>query len=142
MKLPFAVGTLTFLAGCTNPFLENYSGARFPATDRAVIMMDHPADQKPIGRSEFIATQILGDSEAISAAQEVGATAVVWSKDYLNSTTDLTTRVQPVTSNTTTTIVGDVNAQVTTTQTDYQYIPETRTNHWWRYKAAFYRQAN
>ena len=104
-----------------------------------MILMEAPQDQSPIGRSAFIATQVLGDDEAIAAAQEVGANAVVWSKSYLNSTTDLTTRVQPVTSNTTTTIVGDVNAQVTTTQTDYQYIPETRTNHWWEYKAAFYR---
>ena len=90
----------------------------------------------------FIATQVVGDNEAIAAAKEIGATAVVWSKNYLNSTTNLTTRVQPVTSNTTTTIVGDVNAQVTTTQTDYQYIPETRTNHWWKYEAAFYRMPN
>ena len=142
MKLLTAVAGLTILSGCANPFLENYSGARFPATDHAVIMMTHPEGQTPIGRSEFIATQMLGDREAIDAAKEVGANAVVWSKDYLNSTTDLTTRVQPVTSNTTTTIVGDVNAQVTTTQTDYQYIPETRTNHWWRYEAAFYRQPN
>ena len=85
---------------------------------------------------------VVGDDEAIAAAKEIGATAVVWSKNYLNSTTNFTSRVQPVTSNTTTTIVGDVNAQVTTTQTDYQYIPETRTNHWWKYEAAFYRMPN
>ena len=139
MKTFLAVCSLAALSGCANPFLENYSGRRFPATDHAVILMEAPEDQSPIGRSAFIATQVLGDDEARAAAQEVGATAVVWSKSYLNSTTDLTTRVQPVTSNTTTTIVGDVNAQVTTTQTDYQYIPETRTNHWWEYKAAFYR---
>ena len=139
MKALLSISSLAALSSCANPFLENYSGTRFPATEHATLLMEAPEDHSPIGRSEFIATQILGDDEAIAAAQEVGATAVVWSKSYLNSTTDLTTRVQPVTSNTTTTIVGDVNAQVTTTQTDYQYIPETRTNHWWEYKAAFYR---
>ena len=142
MKTFLAVCSLAALSSCANPFLENYSGQRFPATEQAVILMEAPEDQSPIGRSAFIATQVLGDDEARAAAQEVGATAVVWSKSYLNSTTDLTTRVQPVTSNTTTTIAGDVNAQVTTTQTDYQYIPETRTNHWWEYKAAFYRMPN
>ena len=92
-------------------------------------------------RLQSHSSTVVGDGDLSRAVGdgEVGATAVVWSKSYLNSTTDLTTRVQPVTSNTTTTIVGDVNAQVTTTQTDYQYIPETRTNHWWEYKAAFYR---
>ena len=139
MRNFLAACALAALSSCANPFLENYSGTKFPVTEQAVILMAPPQDQSPIGRSAFIATQVLGDDEAIAAAQEVGATAVVWSKSYLNSTTDLTTRVQPVTSNTTTTIVGDVNAQVTTTQTDYQYIPETRTNHWWEYKAAFYR---
>jgi hypothetical protein len=139
MKTFLAVCSLAALSGCANPFLENYSGTRFPATEQVMILMEAPEGQSPIGRSAFIATQVLGDDEALAAAQEVGATAVVWSKSYLNSTTDLTTRVQPVTSNTTTTIVGDVNAQVTTTQTDYQYIPETRTNHWWEYKAVFFR---
>ena len=56
-----------------NPFLENYSGSRFPATDHAVILMEAPEDQSPIGRSAFIATQVLGDEEALAAAQEVGA---------------------------------------------------------------------
>ena len=142
MRTFLAACTLVGFSGCANPFLENYSGARFSPTAQAVVLMEAPKSQTPIGRSGFIATQVVGDNEAIAAAKEIGATAVVWSKNYLNSTTNLTTRVQPVTSNTTTTIVGDVNAQVTTTQTDYQYIPETRTNHWWKYEAAFYRMPN
>ena len=142
MRIFSAVCTLAALSGCANPFLENYSGARFSPTEQAVVLMEDPKDHLPIGRSGFIASQVVGDDEAIAAAKEIGATAVVWSKNYLNSTTNFTSRVQPVTSNTTTTIVGDVNAQVTTTQTDYQYIPETRTNHWWKYEAAFYRMPN
>ena len=142
MRTILTACTLAAISGCANPFLENYSGARFSPTTEAVVLMEAPQSQSPMGRSSFITSQVVGDNEAIAAAKEIGATAVVWSKNYLNSTTNLTTRVQPVTSNTTTTIVGDVNAQVITTQTDYQYIPETRTNHWWEYEAAFYRMPN
>lgn len=139
MKCLNIAGVIVFLSGCANPFLENYSGTRYPSTENALILMAVPQDEQPIGRSEFIVSQVVGDKEAIEAACEVGATAVVWSKSYLNSTTDLTTRIQPVTSNTTTTISGDINAQVTTTQTDYQYVPESQTNHWWQYQASFFR---
>ena len=42
MKTFLAVCSLAALSGCANPFLENYSGTRFPATDHAVILMEAP----------------------------------------------------------------------------------------------------
>ena len=70
---------LAVLAGCSNPFSDNYNGETFQKTRFAVAALKPPADGEKIGRSEFTTdTADWGQSDAIEAAKKVGANVVVW----------------------------------------------------------------
>ena len=68
------------LAGCS-PFLNHYSGERWPKVKSAHVVMQAPSpdDVRWIGRSDFTSTRQLHDGDAIAAAKAVGADKVEWS---------------------------------------------------------------
>lgn len=81
--------------GC-NPFLTNYSGERWPPVKSAQVVMQPPSPEAArwIGRADFTTTGQFRDSEAIAAAEQVGADLVEWSDRDLGKTLQWTS--QPV----------------------------------------------
>lgn len=70
---------LAVLAGCTNPFSENYNGETFHKTRFAQATLQPPPGAEKIGHSRFTTdTADWGQSDAIDAAKKVGANVVVW----------------------------------------------------------------
>ncbi len=68
------------IVGCTNQFLASYQGARYPAVAQAKAITARPDGVGLIGTSTFVSAGSFGAPEAISAAEEVGADFVQWSK--------------------------------------------------------------
>lgn len=85
--------------GC-NPFLANYSGERWPPLTSAEVVMQPPSPDTArwIGRADFTSTGQFHDSDAIAAAEEVGANLVEWSDRDLGKTLQWTN--EPVYVNT------------------------------------------
>lgn len=71
------------LAGCSNPFLEHYRGARCPEVSSAHVATQAPVDATLIGHSDFTTGAALGDVEAIGAARAVGSNIVQWDRAFL-----------------------------------------------------------
>lgn len=97
-RLPLLFAVL-FSTGC-NPFLTNYSGERWPPVKSAQVVMQPPSPEAArwIGRADFTSTGQFHDSEAIAAAEQVGADLVEWSDRDLGKTLQWTS--QPVYVNT------------------------------------------
>lgn len=80
LRSVLATGVLA-LAGCANPFIENYVGTRQPATTDPIRVVAK-ADTPRLGTSRFSkkmeAGNLPGDKEARAAAAEVGAAAYWW----------------------------------------------------------------
>ncbi len=69
------------LAGCANPFMENYVGSR-QESDGTPVRVQAEIESVRLGVSRFTkkieAGQLPGDKEAMAAAEEVGAKAYWW----------------------------------------------------------------
>lgn len=80
LRSTLALGVLT-LAGCVNPFIENYIGSRQSATTDPVRVVAK-ANTPRLGTSRFSTKMEIGnlpgDDEARAAAAEVGAEAYWW----------------------------------------------------------------
>ena len=76
----FLLATGMTLVGC-NPFLNHYSGERYPPVKKATVVMEPPSPEKVdwIGRADFTIDRKVGDAQAIAAAKQVGADIVEWS---------------------------------------------------------------
>ncbi len=68
------------MSGCANQFLTNYQGERFAPVASVKAVSAKPAGVGLIGTSTFVSAASFGEPEAISAAEEVGADFVQWSK--------------------------------------------------------------
>ena len=75
------VVSTVLLAGCANPFMENYVGSRQESDDTPVRVQAEIKSVR-LGVSRFTkqidAGQLPGDKEAMAAAEEVGAKAYWW----------------------------------------------------------------
>lgn len=86
----FAAGTATaILAGCSNPFLESYRGARCPEVSTAHVAVRAPVDATLIGTSDFISEVAVGNPQAVAAAEIVGADIVQWDRAFLRQDVSL-----------------------------------------------------
>jgi hypothetical protein len=97
-RLPLLLAVL-FSTGC-NPFLTNYSGERWTPVTSAEVVMQPPSPDAArwIGRADFTSTGQFHDSEAIAAAEQVGADLVEWSDRDLGKSLQWTN--EPVYANT------------------------------------------
>ena len=97
-RLPLLLVAL-FSTGC-NPFLTNYSGERWPPVKSAMVVMQPPSPEAArwIGRADFTTTGQFRDSDAVAAAEQVGADLVEWSDRDLGKTLQWTN--EPVYVNT------------------------------------------
>jgi len=154
-KLGFCLLLLTsvILNGCgPNGFLKHYVGTKYEPLPNSepvsVVFPSTPEGSKLIGTSDFVSCNGEKDREAISAARKVGANYVAWNADYLDTST--TSGVMPITTPTTTTTYhsGSVwgnggsasySGYSTTHGSKTTYIPYTKTRHWYKYTAKFYR---
>ncbi|MDG2423867.1 MAG: hypothetical protein P8M22_07800 [Phycisphaerales bacterium] len=127
-------GLIMLLAGCSNPFLVNYDGTRFPKTSTAKRITDVPDDSKfsLIGTSSFSSTATPGDNDAIAAAEQVGANMVQWDSAYQGTRTQL--ELEP--------IYGPYTSGAAMAEggslISVEYPVEER---WYRYHARFYRDS-
>jgi hypothetical protein len=80
----FVLGlTALAAAGCgSNPFRESYVGEVHPGVSEARATTGPPAGAREIGRSEFVTDGGASESEALSAARDVGADYVHWGGAY------------------------------------------------------------
>jgi len=113
------------LAGCSNPFLANYHGARCPQVPSAHVATDPPQNATLIGTSDFKTEAALGDMEAIGAARAVGANIVQWDRAFL--------RDEVVLSRDAALAGGMDDASVTGA------APPPGTGTWYRFHARFWR---
>jgi hypothetical protein len=81
-KLCAAVAALALGACSSNPFLDHYSGARYPEVPYATVVSEAPPSSQAIGSAEFTAAGGVGAEDALSAARAVGADAVAWGGSY------------------------------------------------------------
>lgn len=81
------VAAVLLCAGCaSNPFLENYRGARFPETPYATIAAEPPAGAREIGTSEFLSASGVSATDAAEAARQVGADFATWDAQFDGAT--------------------------------------------------------
>ncbi len=67
-------------AGCSNEFLTSYQGERFSPPTTPTSVLTRPPNAGLIGSSNFVSAGGYGEPEAVSAASEVGADFVQWSR--------------------------------------------------------------
>lgn len=72
------------LGGCSNEFLTTYQGDRFSPPTNPLVVSAPPAGAGLIGSSSFVSGTGYGEPEAVSAASEVGADFVQWSRGLDN----------------------------------------------------------
>ena len=75
---------LMLVAGCANPFIENYNGRR-QASELDPVRVRQPIEGRRLGTSRFDidsnVTGVPGDAQAKAAAIEVGAAAYYWKRE-------------------------------------------------------------
>lgn len=84
-------GSLAALAGC-NAYQQSYSGERWPSVSRCAVVLAQPMpqDARLIGQSTFVGTDDqIGDAQATSCGEQVGANLVQWDKADKGSITEL-----------------------------------------------------
>ena len=76
---------LPLLGACTNPFLSNYVGERWPSVPAVELLDKPPAPETArwIGHSNFDSFDALTNQQAIAAARQVGADLVEWKDESL-----------------------------------------------------------
>ena len=120
------------LAGCGNPFLQNYKGSTFPHISSATRVMQTPDTSQVdlIGQSTFLTAQQINGESAIAAANSIGANFVEWDRSYKGTTTTL--ELQP--------IYGPYTSGAAWAEGGSQVdIERPVTEKWYRYHARFYR---
>ena len=127
-----ATSACLLLAGCSNPFVVNYKGSKFPQVSSASRVMETPdASQADlIGQSTFLTAQDVNGDNAISAANSVGANFVEWDRSYKGTRTTL--ELQPIFGPYT----GGSDWAEGGSQVD---VERPVTQKWYRYHARFYR---
>ena len=107
------------LVGC-NPFINHYSGERYPPVKTAKVVMEPPSPDKVdwIGRADFTIDRKVGDAQAIAAAKRVGADIVEWSDADAGASLEWTSA--PVSMNAWKGEVGMIPLPVIKKQTRYQ----------------------
>jgi hypothetical protein len=75
-----SLASTTLLAACSNPFLEHYQGERWPKTSSAEVVLETPSasEVRWIGHSNFDSFDAVTSSQAVAAAETVGADRVEW----------------------------------------------------------------
>ncbi|MAT82137.1 MAG: hypothetical protein CMJ29_10910 [Phycisphaerae bacterium] len=128
-------GAACLLAGCSNPFMTNYKGTKFPRTSTATRVMETPDAAKAhlIGTSSFSSTVAPGDGDAISAAEQVGADMVQWDRSFQGTQTAL--ELEPIYGPYTSGAAWAEGGSLI----DVEHRVEER---WYRYHARFYRDAS
>lgn len=130
------LGGLTLaVAGCANPYLANYKGQKFPRTTSAKLVMKAPDTSTVdlIGVSTFSAMNDPGSQAAITAAEEVGADLVQWDRSFQGTSTQL--ELQPIFGPYTSGAAWAEGGSLVD-------VERPVTEHWYRYHARFYRDAD
>ena len=113
------------LFGC-NPFIENYRGETFPRNTAATAIAEQPTDATKIGESVFYSIDDYSKSQAVAAAEHVGADFVVWEKKEASDQKDWVPQPMMIKAGTATTTAVNIP------------VPVTRM--WYEYAANFYRK--
>ena len=116
------------LAGCMNPFVSNYAGETYPATRNARVVASAPNGGTLIGTSSFVTSDEVSNGQALEAAKKVGATAVKWSKEFQNQTTEYATEPIYIRNN----AAGETVQQIS--------VPVPTTVNWYEVEARFWRE--
>lgn len=142
----FALSVVVF-AGCrSNGFTSFYVGSKFDPVEMASeLPTEYAATRsREIGHANFVSGSGEDSVEAIEAAKKVGADAVWWTKSYRNTTQH--SGVIPWTTPQTAYVSGNYGGwggsgtySGLVTYNTTTYIPYTTTNHWFEYKARFFR---
>jgi len=117
--------TALCLLGC-NPFIENYRGETFPRNNSAELRTEKPTDTTKIGESVFYSIDDYSQSQAVEAAEHVGADFVVWEKTEAGDRKDWVPQPMIIKAGTATTTAVNVP------------VPVNRM--WYEYVANFYRK--
>lgn len=86
------LASIVLLTACSNPFLEHYQGERWPKTSSAEVVLETPpaSDVRWIGHSNFDSFDAVTSSQAVAAAETVGADRVEWHDQNLGLRTQWT----------------------------------------------------
>lgn len=143
--LSFSLAAALLLTGCTNPFVEGFTGTRgvslhehapvkVVGADREVerqmkrfdeAMIVAEADRPMLGSSTIVSATPLRDETAVEAARELGASMVVYNFAYLSSTVERDRRSYRRYDHDT----GDYY---------HEYSSFDSTKHWYEYRAYFF----
>jgi hypothetical protein len=145
--------SIIFVTGCVqNGFVKHYQGSKYdpiPSSTPVYRASDIPHDARQIGASNFVSSNGEGNKEALAAARKIGAHGVVWKSEHYTTTSS--SGAIPISTPTSTTSYhsgsvwgsgGSANYSGTSTTrgTSTTYIPYTKTHHWYKYHARFYRK--
>ena len=128
-------GLVLLAAGCSNPYLANYQGQKFPRTTSVVVVTTTPASEQAhlIGVSTFAATNDPGRDAAVAAAEDIGANMVQWDRSYQGTSTQL--ELQP--------IFGPYTSGAAWAEGGSMVdVEQPVREKWYRYHARFYRNAD
>ena len=118
----------TVLQAC-NPFVDHYSGTRFPPGSMAQLVESAPENVTQIGESVFATSEQCTSKEALTAAQKIGAQYVVFEKVDLGERKSWEQ----------TTMMTRAGASGGTMPVN---VPVPVTRNWHEYRATFYRAAD
>ncbi len=144
--LLFTIAAALPLAGCTNPYLDGFTGrAGVPLPKDAPVaviganradplqmrsfdsaMTDAEAGQERLGSSTIISATPLRDSAAADAGRQLGATLVLYNFAYLDSTVERDTQSF---------------RRYNSSDGGYEYERRSHdsTRHWYEYRAYFFK---
>ncbi len=136
---------LLALSGCqSNGFRKFYQGERCAKVPFAQVCNGPPSGARLIGASGFISAGGEDNRHALAAARALGADWVCWSAQYANTTSH--TASIPITTPTQSSsyVTGyygstPYSGTVTSYGSQTNYYPVNYVNHWFIYKADFYR---
>jgi hypothetical protein len=129
--------------GCANEFERNFQGQRAAEVEHSLVVPwgPTPPGMEFMGSSTFVSAQGAGAPEAQAAAQALGADAVAWRRQFLNSSQQLHHRTithedQVKTEGS----LAGVPFTSTSTIQRTESVPYTITSHWYSYEARFFRR--
>lgn len=141
------------LAGCSNPWKDNLSlqaAPRSASTGVSLVFMQPaelavapaPPGLVRIATADFVSGSDPSPKQLEQAAQQIGATLVQWSREFVQVTSSIDYRPEYRPGATRTTVIkksDGTTKTITSTDSGYtEYYPTSRNDAWYRYVAFFY----